>query len=260
MKKGNKTRFIAVKKYFSARSEDFKAFICIFLAVFIALSMATSICTMPSNDQMIACREELTSYLSSPSRYAVNTDIYTLKISDEGTMLSINNSLASCKAVFDVATNNFNYTSYRSIFVTILFWICITFVFGIAFFFAFDFIISLIGDIYKWISKHCKEFRKEYLLNKAEAELNITHEEAEKYELSIQHKEEFDRAYKKGFDAGYTDGRSKGFKQGQNDAYEEGYAKGYTDGQNEVADAIDSFMNDEDKSCDCEDNEPDEKD
>ena len=253
MKKENKTRFIAVKKYFSPRSEAIKDFICIFLAFFIAFLCAEAIFSLPTNDEMVSCKEELTSYLASPSRYAVNTDMYTLKISNEGTTLSINNSLGSCTAVFDDTTNTYNYTSHRSILVAILGMFSITFIFGIIFFFVFEGIIAIVSDISKWISKHYKEFRKEYLLNKAEAELNITHEEAEKYELSIQHKEEFDRAYKKGFDSGYTDGRSKGFKQGQNDAYEEGYAKGYVDGQNEISEAIDSFMNSEENHDDDDD-------
>ena len=123
--------------------------------------------------------------------------------------------------------------------------------------FCFYFIIyglfAIVIDVSKWIKEQYKEFQREYKLNKAEADLQITRKEAEEYEFSIQQKEEFDRAYKKGFDAGYTDGRSKGFKQGQNDAYEEGYAKGYTDGQNEVAEEIDSFMSDEDSSCEGDD-------
>ena len=181
MKKENKTRFIAVKKCFSTRSEAIKDFICIFLAFFIAFLCAEAIFSLPTNDEMVACKEELTSYLASPSRYAVNTDMYTLKISNEGTTLSINNSLGSCTAVFDDTTNTYNYTSHRSILVAILGMFSITFIFGIIFFFVFEGIIAIVSDISKWISKHYKEFRKEYLLNKAEAELNITHEEAEEY-------------------------------------------------------------------------------
>ena len=137
--------------------------------------------------------------------------------------------------------------------MTIIFWILITILCSFFGFFILLGFIAIITDVCKSICKHYKTFRREYSLNKAEADLNITREEAEKYELSIQQKQEFDEAYKKGYDTGYTDGRSKGFKQGQYDAYEEGYAKGYTDGQDELVESINSFMNEEEVSCNCED-------
>ena len=249
MKKENKSRVAAVKKYCTARSEKIVDFICIVLAVIVALACATSIIHLATDNEMVACKEELASYLASPSRYAVNTDKYTLKISNAGTELSINNSLALCTAVFDNTTNSYNYTSHRSIFFTLIGWIAFTIAISIILYFVFFGVFAIGTEVYKWISKTYREYK----LNKAEADLKLTHDEAKEYELSIQQKAEFDRAYKKGFDAGYTDGRSKGFKQGQNDAYEEGYAKGYTDGQNEVAEEINSFMNDEDSSCEDDD-------
>lgn len=246
MKKENKARFFAVKKYFSAHSKDIKDFICIIVAFSIAFAIITSLVPLSTTNDMTACKEELASYLASSSRYAVNTDIYTLKISNEGTTLSINDSIASCTAVFDDTTNTYNYTSNCYVLLTAIFWFVFTLPVGIFLFFALQGVLSIIKDLCKWISK----LRHEYKLNKAEVELNLSREEAEEYELSIQRKEEFDRAYQKGYDSGYTDGRSKGFKQGQNDAYEEGYVKGYADGQEEVSEAINSFMNDENESID----------
>ena len=249
MKKENRSRVAAVKKYCAVRSGKIVDFVCILLAVLTAFVAATSLLHLPTVSEIVACKEELASYIASPSRYAVNTDKYTLEISSDGTELSINGSLASCIAVFDNTTNNFNYTIHRFIFITILGWICFSIAFGFCLYFVFFGIYAIGSEVYKQISKAYHEYK----LNKAEADLNLTHEEAKEYELSIQRKAEFDYAYKKGFDAGYTDGRSKGFKQGQYDAYEEGYAKGYTDGQNEVAEEIDSFMNDESSSCEGDD-------
>lgn len=256
MKKESKARVAAVKKYCATHSEKVKEFICIMLAIIVALICADALVNIQSNDDMVACKEELASYLASPSRYAINTDKYTLEISKKGTELSINNSLAACTAVFDNSTNSYNYTSSQHLFLSCLFMIILTVAFSFIFYFIFYGIIAIVIDVSELIKEQYKAIQHEYKLNKAEAELNLTQEESAEYELSIQQKEAYDRAYKQGFDSGYTDGRSKGFKQGQYDAYEEGYTKGYVDGQDEVSDAIATFMNDDEciaDECDDED-------
>ena len=56
MKKENKTRFIAVKKYCSAHGEKFNEFICVVLAVIVALICSNALVNIQNDDDLLACK------------------------------------------------------------------------------------------------------------------------------------------------------------------------------------------------------------
>lgn len=242
MKKSSKARLAALKKCISVRSKKIVVFLCAFLAFMSAAAITDNIICVATPADVTACKQELASYIASPSRYAINTNDYMLEIKNSVIKLSSSKNTSTCTAIFDKDLNAYTYSASANLTTAIFCFILLTIVFGIMQAFIFLAILASIKDGYTALKKYFKNIRQEYKISKQEAELKISHEDAETYKYSIELKEAYEKAQQNGYNDGYTKGRKHGYQRGQNDAYDEGYAKGYTAGQDELLESIHSFL------------------
>lgn len=242
MKKSSKVRFNALKKVIAPHKNEIVLFLCIFISLIFAFNIAALGYDLATTEELNECKQELVSYLSSPSRYALNTNDYTLKIKGTTYTLSSTKSSAICTATLDEITNAYTYSVTAQTASTIILYILCTIGWTSVGTLILLGLLSAIYNIYTNNVRRFKNFKSEYHLSKAEAELKISREDAKKHEQSLILKEAYDKAQKNGYNDGYTKGREKGYKRGQVDAYDEGYAKGFTEGQDELLSSIHTFL------------------
>lgn len=242
MKKTPKYQLAALKKFIVPYRNRIIVFLCAFFSLIFAFNFAAPAFEIATTEELNECKQELVSYLSSPSRYALNTTDYTLKIKGTTYTLSSTKNSAICTATLDETTNDYTYSVTAQALTSIVACILFTIVFAFAGTWILLGILVVIADTCTKIAKHIKEFQSESRIIRAETELRISREDAIKYEQSLILKEAYDKAQGNGYNDGYTKGREKGYKRGQLDAYDEGYAKGFADGQDELFASIHTFL------------------
>lgn len=230
--------------------KKFKRILAVILGFILTLILITPAYPhVPDDVTMSECKQALTNYIEDPISYPIDTQKYSLHISNAATRLEIRNSDAYCSATKQ-EDGTYNYVNYYGSIETFMFSVWSTFVFTALFYFIIYGIIALFCWLFPIVNKGVSHIIQEYNIIKSKAEFNISENEAREHPHTMQLKEEYDRAYKKGYNAGFVKGRKEGFVEGQEDAYSFGWTNGYNkaqqnDDEYKTFEEIEAYLNDE---------------
>ncbi|MBR4110176.1 MAG: hypothetical protein IKK43_00580 [Clostridia bacterium] len=239
-----------LKEFIRKRPKKAKDIISVVLAIIISVILVCQICPdIPDDATMIESKQVLMNYIEDPISNPVDTQKYSLHISNGIVKLYILNSDAFCTASLQ-EDSTYSYIMHTGSLETILQAIWATLIFAVIFYLVVYGLITFFCWLFPIVRKFSKHVADEYRVAKAKAEFNISEQEARENPKHMQLKAEFDRAYKKGYNEGFTKGRKEGFVEGKEDAYEYGYTNGYNAAQEnddgyKTFEEIEAYLNDE---------------
>ena len=212
--------------------KKFKRILAWVLAIILSVICAGQIYSgIPNDATMNECKQALTNYIEDPISYPVDTQKYSLHVSNGTIRLDICHYPNAYCAASRLNDGNFNYTIYKGAVETIWSVCMFTLLLTILSYFILDGLITFLMWLFPHVKNCYTHIVNEYRTIKSQADFNISQEEARENPKLIQLKAEYDRAYKKGYNAGFVKGRKEGFVEGQEDAYAFGWTNGYNEAQ-----------------------------
>lgn len=240
-----------LKEIIRKRPKMFKIILSWVLAIILsAICIGQIYPGIPDDATMTECKQALANYIKDPISYPIDTQKYSLYVSNGTIKLDIPYTDAYCTA-YRLEDGNYNYTICNGAFETIWTFCMATLILTVFGYFIMNGIITFLVWLFPIVSKGISHIIQEYKIIKSKAEFNISENEAREHPRTMQLKEEYDRAYKKGYDNGFVKGRKEGFVQGQEDAYAFGWTNGYNEAQQnddeyKTYEEIEAYLNDED--------------
>ena len=213
-------------------SKKFKKILACVLAIILSVICAGQIYPgIPDDATMNECKQALTNYIEDPISYPIDTQKYSLHLSNGTIQLDTCHYTNAYCVAYILKDGNFNYAICNGAFETIWSICMFTLLLTIVSYFILNGLITFLMWLFPHVKNCYTHIVNEYRTIKSQAEFNISQEEARENPKLVQLKAEYDRAYKKGYNAGFVKGRKEGFVEGQEDAYAFGWTNGYNEAQ-----------------------------